>query len=322
MNAASLVLPLAAFGAVTFGVSGLLGALSTILGRGARELAPRAQARLYLTISALPLAAGVAVMTAVLAPRFGWIIDLCCQGATAGAHPHPHLCGELSAGGWPGASLALLAMLVVVRLVWALAGAGSALITLAKLKGELARTVEAGALVPVDAPAAFVLGLWRPRVYVTRGLHAPAYREHLASVLAHEEAHRRRRDPLRRLLAGLALAFHLPGVAGWLARRLAETQEMAADVEAALAVGSRTRVAHALVALARPFPMPLPAAASAFGAARLEARVLAILDERPRRDSPSPRAIGIVLGAALLAVVWRAAELHHDLEHLLGLLGG
>ena len=73
----------------------------------------------------------------------------------------------------------------------------------------------------------------------------------LAAVLAHERAHITRRDAPWRLVAQLAYSFHLPIVARHLDSALARAHEMAADEEAAQRVGSRSRVAEALVHMAR-----------------------------------------------------------------------
>ena len=58
-----------------------------------------------------------------------------------------------------------------------------------------------------------VRGVLRPRVVVSRDLLRAVDTESMAAIVAHERAHSRRRDPLRRLLASLLLAFHLPPVA-------------------------------------------------------------------------------------------------------------
>src|SRR5690606_16635337 len=136
-------------------------------------------------------------------------------------------------------------------------------------------------VLPFDEPQAFVVGLARPTLFVTRGLLSDRHREHLAPVIAHERAHLRRRDPLRRLVAALALAFHVPGLASVLERRLGRAHEMAADAEAATEVGSRQRVARALVRLTRA-RRRAPDVALGFGSSSdVEARVACLLDPRP-----------------------------------------
>jgi len=66
------------------------------------------------------------------------------------------------------------------------------------------------------------IGLWRPGIYVSRGLLETLVDAPLRGMLAHEEAHRRRRDPLR-LLVWRALARRL--------RRIPWATSMAARAE-------------------------------------------------------------------------------------------
>src|SRR5215510_12318176 len=51
-------------------------------------------------------------------------------------------------------------------------------------------------VLPVEEPQAYVLGLLKPRVYVSQGLLEQTNEDDLAPVLAHERAHATRRDPL------------------------------------------------------------------------------------------------------------------------------
>jgi peptidase M48-like protein len=97
------------------------------------------------------------------------------------------------------------------------------------------------------ASHAFCAGLLRPAVHVSDGLLRAGEAEVLA-VLAHEEQHRARRDPLRQLLArtiGDALR-PLPPFAG-LAERQAVLADLVADTAAVRALGDRAALASAMV---------------------------------------------------------------------------
>jgi Zn-dependent protease with chaperone function len=137
---------------------------------------------------------------------------------------------------------------------------------------------------------AFCAGLLRPRVYATAAVAALAPAE-LDAVLAHEAAHARRRDPLRRLLARAAAdaMFWLPLVRWWSGRQ-AEGAELSAD-QAAVGYAGRQAVASALLAAV--------AGHSGGGAARV-AQLLG--DELPARR-PAP-ALVILSVAGLIAAVW------------------
>jgi Zn-dependent protease with chaperone function len=100
------------------------------------------------------------------------------------------------------------------------------------------------------APRAFCAGALRPRVYVTDSLVDLLHPSALAAVIAHEQAHARRHDPLRRsMLAALsALLLDAPWVL-WLRTHHREKAEISADRAAATRVGA-SAVADALRTLA------------------------------------------------------------------------
>lgn len=103
-------------------------------------------------------------------------------------------------------------------------------------------------IIDSERPQAFCTGLWRPRVYVSRGAFDLLPPDQLTAVVAHEAHHARRRDPLR-LFVARALGeglFFLPAL-GRLADRYAALAELAAD-EAAVSRGGRGPLAAALLA--------------------------------------------------------------------------
>ncbi len=318
-----LVLCLAAVAIVSW-------AASTCVGLGVRALTPRivrlapaAQARLYLFASFVPLLAALAVLSAALAPSFGWIADHCA--VVGDPHTHPHICAEHHVSVWPSLRLTALALIISIQCALAVARRGHALV----LGYSARRTLDNASeydhapgvrVLPIDEPQAFVLGLVRPTLYITRGLLAGSERRHLGSVLAHERSHLDRRDPLRRFFAGIGLAFHVPGIAGGLDRRLARAHEMAADEAASQDVGSREHVASALVALARAHTT-VPRSAVAFSGSEVESRVTQLLDARERRDRPKTSTLFFGAAAALVTVAAGADAVHHGIELLLGALG-
>ena len=127
---------------------------------------------------------------------------------------------------------------------------GDAFWTAARAVGLDPRRVRVVAGLPTPA---FTAGWRAPLVYVTRALAdgpAPLAPGELAAVLAHEDAHRRRRDPLRfsALRAMATTLFWLPAL-----RRLADDVADEAEVRADDAAAARTdplTVASALVRLA------------------------------------------------------------------------
>jgi Zn-dependent protease with chaperone function len=172
-------------------------------------------------------------------------------------------------------------------------------------------------VLPVEEPQAYVMGILKPRVYISQGLLKQTNEGDLAPVLAHEHAHVARRDPLRRLIASVGLVMHLPGIAHLLNRLLTRTQEMAADADAARTVGDRVRVAEAIVRFAR-LQGPVRAAAMEFGSGDLEARVRELLDPHQRRGPSRVALVGCSAALVLLAF-FAAHGLHYLMQALLRL---
>lgn len=315
-----VLLCLAAGFALAYVASLVTGATLLVARRQLRCCAASAQARVYLVAAYTPVFIASAAMFAALAPSFGWVADHCMS-----QHGHPHICVAHHVREWPQVSLLVLVLLGVSRCAWTFVERGRALWVANKLNRSLAKVSQAdetsGALVvPADGGNAFVLGLWRPTLYTTRGLwHGPdtVYRD---VVLAHEQAHLLRRDGLHRFFAGLCLCAHLPGISTWLAQRLAEAQEMAADDAAAAAVGDRILVADALVALARSTSrVPL---ATAFSQSNLVARVHHLLSPPKERQLLKPESVALGAFVSLLGVAGSAEAIHHGVEIMLGVLGG
>jgi len=102
-------------------------------------------------------------------------------------------------------------------------------------------------VVPGPGLQAFCAGLLRPAVYASEGTLAAADPE-VRAILAHEEHHRARRDPLRLLCARLVsdALRPLPPFAA-LATREAALADLAADAATVEALGDRAPLASALV---------------------------------------------------------------------------
>ena len=102
-------------------------------------------------------------------------------------------------------------------------------------------------VVPGAMLGAFCAGLLRPAIYVTEGTLQCAGEAELRAILAHEEHHRRRRDPLRLLLARtVADAFRPLPLFTSLADHQAAVADLMADAAAVSAVGEARPLAAAL----------------------------------------------------------------------------
>jgi Zn-dependent protease with chaperone function len=101
-------------------------------------------------------------------------------------------------------------------------------------------------------PLAFCAGLWRPRIYVSRGALELLDGDALQAVIAHERHHAHRRDPLR-LAAGRVLAralFFLPAVGVFADRQRAWAELGADESVVAAAAASRPALARAILSFA------------------------------------------------------------------------
>lgn len=166
-------------------------------------------------------------------------------------------------------------------------------------------------------PAAFTVGLRRPRIVLTNTVADALADAELDALLLHEATHARRRDPLRLLVAGFCrdLLFFLP-IGHVLFRVAVEAQERAADDAAAARTGA-VDVASALLAFLKLAGRANQARlAAAAGGGDPEARIRRLLGTpdggRSRWISRARAGLTFVVSAALLVsfggIPARAAE--------------
>ena len=161
-----------------------------------------------------------------------------------------------------------------------------------------------------DEPYALCIGLLRPQIAVSTRLLQYLGREELTAVLAHEELHRRRRAPLRQLIARVTARalFFVPLLDDLLEVHLVE-EEILADRKSTAIVGRRS-MALALGKLSS--ARPTLAGASGFGrVSALPYRVRALQEGSmplPRLGLRRVAMSGISLGALVVLVAWMPAS--------------
>jgi Zn-dependent protease with chaperone function len=307
-----LVLCVALVATIAGVVSVVTGGVALAAGRRLDRLAPAAQSRVLLAVVIAPAAATLILIAA-------WVVDILVLGCRA------HHCLENHSSLFPGALSAFLGSVLLVRVGLAYGRVAHGLWRARRARflfdDASSSPPDEMCVIPFEEPHAFVAGMLRPRVYVSRGLLAVAAAGDLPPVLAHERAHAERRDPLRRVIASLALAYHLPGIAPLLERRLARAHELAADAEAARVVGDGHRVAEVIVRFARVrvSRLGLSPASSWFGG-DLEVRVGALLAAGVRTNRPSAASLVTVVVALFVIALVAADPIHSGGEILLGLL--
>lgn len=149
----------------------------------------------------------------------------------------------------PHLAFALLDALVIARATFSLGRALRGQRTFLRGLPVLRETVVHGHAVRVvpGRSGVFCAGLLRPAVYVTEGTLRAGHSAELRAILAHEEHHRARRDPLRLLCAQVVAdgLRPLPPFAS-LADRQAALAELAADAASVKALGDVKPLASAL----------------------------------------------------------------------------
>lgn len=147
-------------------------------------------------------------------------------------------------------------------------------------------------------PSPFVLGVFRPRIYLPSDLRS-GERDY---ILLHERTHIRRGDHIFRALAWLALAVHWFNPLVWLAFHLAgKDMEMSCDEAVLRKMGRDVRADYSTSLLRQSAGKRLPAGPLAFGDGNPKSRIKNVL----RYKKPALW----VVAAALIAVVCAVAAL-------------
>ena len=266
-----LLAGLGALAIVAFVTSALIGVAWIFGASRLKMLAPAAESRLLMLLMLLPIA-----MTAVsLVAYWEWPgeggVDTWSawelferevversehERAGNGEYPHEDTANERHEAG-PGpdgravlACLAFVGLALIGRFLVMLSRILRAVRVSSKTSASLCEAARLHPnrawVLPSAKPEAFVLGLLRPKLFVSQGL-LDLPDDMVDSVMAHERAHIERRDPLRLLVAQLACTFHVPGVSKRLRQRAQQIQELVADAMAAKWLGDSTCVADALL---------------------------------------------------------------------------
>lgn len=140
----------------------------------------------------------------------------------------------------------------------------------------------------VDAPVMALVGIFRPRLLITRPLLDALTDEELRASVAHEFGHWRAWDNLKRLAMRAAPdALFATSASRAIERRWAAAAEHAADRSAGPSQDVRCALASALVKIARLTPLPAPVTepmSLLIDGGDITARVQRLLDDAPPRE--------------------------------------
>ncbi len=167
---------------------------------------------------------------------------------------------------------------------------------------------------------AISVGVYRMRVFISKRLMQILTSKQLDVVLAHEQAHSRRKDVLRHLV-GRTLSFaHIPCLRRHLLADMDLACEQACDEVAANRIDDRLYVADTIVFIERLFSkQQLPFTALSITGSNINQRVESLLLE-PAAYVPAYRAY-VLIGAILLIASFASVDgLHHQTESIFGLL--
>ncbi|NWF37973.1 M56 family metallopeptidase [Mariprofundus sp. NF] len=178
-------------------------------------------------------------------------------------------------------------------------------------------------IVDWDMPLALSAGIRRMRVFISSQLVETLSPKQLEVVIAHEQAHLSRRDPLRHFIAHAFSFAHIPWLRKGLLMDFDLATEQTCDDLAATKTGGRLHVADTILAVERLFIMRrLPSMVMSISGSNITARVESLLAQPPVYRSVSRSymnilGIGVMIGAFAIM-----NDLHHFTESILQLMTG
>lgn len=267
--------------------------------------APKSRATALLILCSGPLFVSLAISVLLFTPNR--LIDPHCHAACA---PHvPAVLDDIIEWG---------------ALTWAALLGGSLLFFIctrvlqARRLGQILNFVASGSgaafsVVDSSEPLAVSMGLFRPKVLISNGLMQSVSRAELTAIVEHEQAHCRRRDNLKKLLA---FCGTIPSL---LRKRLRADLDLAleqcCDAAAARALGDPPLVAQTLIRVQKLARQGAREDRSGFDGANIEARVNALL--QPPAEFANPGLVVVLAVAVIGLIMLTPAPLHHQIEKLL-----
>ena len=169
-------------------------------------------------------------------------------------------------------------------------------------------------------PLVFTLGWWHPRIYVSEGLEKACSNTDMSIILLHENAHQKRRDNLRLLLAKLCSVILYRVGATKMMSDLQLLTEQACDFSAAEKFGY-VNVAETLLKVKRLIKQTssMPTGALAFAETDVELRIKALLKAQQRLQL-YPWQLGLIVCSLLVFMSLLISPLHHGSEWLITLV--
>ena len=319
------VIQLIALAGLSFALlsGGLASFCSSLILSATVSWSPERRHRALLLLSVAPMVLAAFGVLAVLAPSLLAMIWPRYDHCLSHGDHHVHLC-LVHLPRHLGNATSWLVLTLVVG--WTCLRAARALAHLhgASRRAQQLRThgqvdVELGAYVlHTPAPLCLLAGVFRPALFLSKGLLAAMSPEQIAIVLHHERAHAARHDILLRLLGRAGTIFMWPSARAHLLGALELAAEQSCDEVAASRVGDRLLVAEVILRVERLMQTPasrLAPLAVGFGGDSVPQRVSALLE--PPKCTGNVLVLGLGFGVMLCGVLAASEPLHHLTESLL-----
>ena len=274
-------------------------------------------------LALLPYVAGVYIVVLTLWPSLGHMFGLALDHCDFHGEGHGHLCWlhppVFVMMSWQGLSALVFATLAA----WSL---GKTLYRgfrhhhYSNLLTSLAAPHKGIHELESDIPSAFTLGLFRPRVLVSRALTESLRADEMAVVHRHEFAHQAKRDPLRLWLFSSLLGVFLPVIGKRFYKAMELTLEQIADATVAAEIKDPLFIAETLVKVNRltaRFLSTQPSyGACHFGGAALEQRIDQLLNGTNQAGFPLSKLLLATIAVFALSLDGADAT-HHFIEDTL-----
>ena len=230
---------------------------------------------------------------------------------------HWHHMASFNWQSWHGITLMIAAIIftyVISSKLWQLRKHSKELALLTDLSQPIADNVY-----KIEAPyaSAFTSGFTHKRCFVTDNLLAQTSQREQAIIIAHEQAHAKHSDPLKKWLFSILAAFFIPTIGKRLKLHMTLAMEQDADNAVISDKLDSTAVASTLVKVARLNAQQTPVChnelVANFGAQVLEQRVYFLLGQLNLK--PANKYITTMLMAATLLLCLGSIDvLHHFIE--------
>ncbi len=293
------------------------------LRRGLSRLEPMTRTIALRGLRVAPLVGGLGVAFLCFAPKLLGLVVPAVDHCAAHGDGHFHFCLQhppATAGApalWWILGVIACAAAVTTLLRWRRFRRSMRTLQQLSATARFSRAHDAW-MIETPLPWAVSVGVRQVRTLLSTGLVQSVPAPLVAAVVAHERAHATRRDAWWKIVTALLSLGHFPRTQRALESDLQLACEQACDEHAAAAVGSRVRVAQALLAVARVRQQrrELGPAALAFDAQDLTARVKSLLKTPARRSWPQSVWTLLLVFVAALAAGF-ADPLHHMTETLI-----